>query len=103
MVKRYSDLNQTKVETKTSINANLGRVDATPVTNFLNTVSKTADTFRNIAARKAETRALNQAKEVTSATEIELIDGTPIYNPVLDGGDVYNQQYEKIYNNARTQ
>ncbi len=98
MVKRYSDLNRAKVNANVNISANLGRVDDKASTQFLQNVKSTADTFADIAINNAKRNALEQAKDSALASEIVIENGLPVYNPILDGGDVYNAKYEEIYN-----
>ena len=99
MVKRYSDLNRLKVDTGTQVNVNLGRVDTRPVQAFFNAVSKSSDQFRQIAIKNATDRAKKDAKENAESATFEIHPATnkPIYDPILDGGSIYNQTYEEIY------
>ncbi len=99
MAKRYSDLNRIKVDTGTQVNVNLGRVDTRPVEAFFNAVSKSSDQFRQIAINNASDRAKKDAKLKAESAKIEIDTDTnrPKYNPILDGGTIYNQTYEDIY------
>ena len=99
MVKRYSDLNRIKVDTGTQVNVNLGRVDTRPAEAFFNAVSKSSDQFRQIAIKNATDRAKKDAKENAESATFEIHPATnkPIYDPILDGGSIYNQTYEEIY------
>ncbi len=96
MVKRYSDLSRTLIKRTGTTNNNLGRIDASPVVQFANTVKNVADDARSRYTSLAKTKAIQDGVRDGKTQGITFDENNvPIYNKVETGGIFYQKAYEE--------
>ena len=99
MVKRYSDTNRITIKRSGLSNVNIGRIDAKPINDALNSARRLADTFSEGFSKLAIDEAKRRGAEDGKNVAIEYENGVPIIPTFdVDGGPAYADAYKQSAN-----